>query len=275
MRNIVLISGKDSLATAIVLRELEPLPSGGYEYIFNNVGAEYPETLEWLGRVRDYLGSLVTTDFDLEQHIRDKNYLPSFNRRYCTNDAKIKQLERLGIRDCIVHIGIRADEDRVGYVPKIGQGITVRYPLRDYHIDLAGVQLLLRERGLTPPQFFYPQLYDLTCELAGHDFSDIRRDHPIQFNNMFSGRSRNNCYFCFYQRNYEWAYLHDTHPHLFERACELETLGGEGFTWKSTGVSLRDLDYDAIKAKRARQIIRNLTGPDAMTGTSCGVMCGK
>lgn len=49
MRHIVPISGKDSLATAIVVKEILQIPD--VEYIYNDVGADIPDVSDWLARV--------------------------------------------------------------------------------------------------------------------------------------------------------------------------------------------------------------------------------
>lgn len=49
MRHIIPISGKDSLWTAIYQKQKDPsLP---YEYLFNDTGAELPDTYAWLDKV--------------------------------------------------------------------------------------------------------------------------------------------------------------------------------------------------------------------------------
>ena len=52
MRHIIPISGKDSLATAIVQKRISP--DIEYEYVFNPTGAELPEVFEWLDKVEVY-----------------------------------------------------------------------------------------------------------------------------------------------------------------------------------------------------------------------------
>lgn len=49
MRHLVPISGKDSLATAIVVKEILQIPD--VEYIYNDVGADIPDVSDWLARV--------------------------------------------------------------------------------------------------------------------------------------------------------------------------------------------------------------------------------
>ena len=115
-RHIIPISGKDSLATAIVQMGLYPdLP---YEYVFNMTGAELPETIAWLDKVERVLGiSIHRIGADLEGIIAGFGYfLPSAMSRYCTRLAKIEPFECwIGESPATVYFGIRADEDRGGY----------------------------------------------------------------------------------------------------------------------------------------------------------------
>lgn len=113
MRHIIPISGKDSLMTAIIQKELEPRE---YEYIYNVTGAETPEIIDWLAKVETCLDApIVRAGADLEQIIYDKGVLPSPRVRFCTEYAKIKPMQKyIGKEDATVYFGIRADENRGG-----------------------------------------------------------------------------------------------------------------------------------------------------------------
>src|SRR5687768_162942 len=83
MRHVILISGKDSLATALIQRERAP--GLHYEYIFNEVGWELPETFVWLNQVEAYLGEpLYHCGDDLNAIVDEENCLPLPQRRFCT-----------------------------------------------------------------------------------------------------------------------------------------------------------------------------------------------
>ena len=57
MRHIIPISGKDSLTTAlVVMNDTHTLQKLDLEYIYNDTGAELPETYEWLSKVENQLG---------------------------------------------------------------------------------------------------------------------------------------------------------------------------------------------------------------------------
>ena len=76
MRHIIPISGKDSLATAIVQREYRP--ELDYEYIFNQTSMELPEVYDWLDKASNYLGKpIIHCGRDLFEVIDEQGILPS------------------------------------------------------------------------------------------------------------------------------------------------------------------------------------------------------
>jgi hypothetical protein len=104
-------------------------------------------------------------------------------------------------------LGIRADENRDGYVTKkptvLSQqpNIIPVYPFKDDGLKLADITQLLGESGLGLP-------------------------------NYYQWRSRSGCYFCFYQQIGEWQRLKEQHPELFEKAKAYEKITDERrFTW--------------------------------------------
>lgn len=288
MRHIIPISGKDSLATALFQtahdRDLD------YEFLFNDTGCELPETYEWLDKVeRDTGFEIQRVGKDLEEIIRGFDVLPSHKMRYCTRMAKIQPMETwIGKEDkATVYYGLRADEDRGGYVAR-SHNIKPAYPLKDFGIDLKGVWTILEVRDLLPPTFFWESLYNRVCEIVGTEDSWPVTLEPWQKSVLFSGRTRANCYFCFYQRQYEYVWLSQTHPDVFDRACAFEDgHGGDGYTWQQ-GHSLRDLveRSDEIIDHRAKAVARTITqlsqtnlfgdsGETLLASTSCGLLCGK
>lgn len=114
MRHIIPISGKDSLATAIVQRALNPILP--YEFVYNDTEMELPDTYVWLEQVERILGiSIIRLGKNLEAIIHEEQMLPSVQRRFCTRLSKIYPMsEWLGTDEATVYLGIRADEDRVG-----------------------------------------------------------------------------------------------------------------------------------------------------------------
>ena len=113
---------------------------------------------------------------------------------------KIKPFEEFVGEDLVVsYIGIRADENREGYISK-KDTIKAVFPFI--------------EDGLVRDDIFH-----------------ILED-SVGIPEYYKWRSRSGCYFCFFQRQDEWLGLKRNHPELFERAREYEqrmrTTGEEG-----------------------------------------------
>jgi hypothetical protein len=112
----------------------------------------------------------------------------------------------------VSYVGIRADEDRVGYISH-KSNITTVYPLKDAGIDYAGVIKILEESGIGLPPY-------------------------LQW-----GRTHSGCYFCFFQKPIEWVRLLETYPEDFDRAQAYEKHSddpGKTFTWVQ-GMPLSEL----------------------------------
>lgn len=290
VRHIIPISGKDSLATALVQMARE---SHDYEFVFNDVGAELPETYEWLDRVESYLGKpLVRVGKDLKGLIASYNYfLPSGRARYCTRQAKIEPfVEWLGDSDAVVYYGIRADEERHGFDNSAYPHIVPKYPLQEVGFDLQAVILLLEQKGLRPPVFFWERLYEAVQSRLS---VDIRGNIPSYiFDMLFAGRSRGNCFFCFYQRVYELVWLLDVHPDLFLEMESYEERDSEKpYHWRH-GYPCKKIreKFDYYFEKRVRQVVKWIKGylsgaqlsmyedrgfVDDLQVKSCGLFCGK
>ena len=111
----------------------------------------------------------------------------------------------------ISYVGIRADEDRGGYV-STKPNITAVFPFKEAGVDYAGVKRILDDSGLGIPAYY-------------------------------EWRSRSGCFFCFFQRKNEWIGLKERHPQLFEEAKKYEKFDpetGTRYTW-SQGESLDEL----------------------------------
>ena len=216
-RHVLGISGgKDSAALAIYLRDRVPQ----MEYFFCDTGRELPETYEYLQRLESVLGKPIERlnadrDFDHWLWVFG-GALPSAQMRWCTKNLKIKPLEAwLGDDVAFSYVGIRADEDREGYVSR-KPNITPVFPFREDNVDKPGVLAILEEAGVGLPDYY-------------------------------RWRTRSGCFFCFFQRKIEWVRLADEHPDLFERARRYEEkasfeaqASGRRFTW-SQGESLGEL----------------------------------
>ncbi len=222
VRHILALSGgKDSAALAVYLKDKIP----DLEYVFLDTGCELLETYEFLERMRAVLGIKITVirarrSFD--NWLKLKNYyLPSPQKRWCTETLKLKPYEEY-IRDDHVYsyIGIRADEDRDGYISS-KPNIIPRYPFVEDEMIYKDIEYLLESSGLGFPGYY-------------------------------RWRSRSGCYFCFFQQKIEWVNLHRYHPDLFLKAMSYEKVDpktSKRFTW-CQDESLQDLlnRADDIKA---------------------------
>jgi len=130
--------------------------------------------------------------------------LPSNNRRWCTKMLKLRPFEvYVGDGPVINYVGLRADENRVGYI-STKPNISAVYPFREDGLIRADIIRILEDSGLGLPTY------------------------------MEWGRSRSGCFFCFYQQKIEWVRLKEKHPDLFQRAKDYEeksVLYGEQFYW--------------------------------------------
>lgn len=299
MRHVIPISGKDSLATAVVQRRRRPdLP---YEYVFCDVGMELPETVAWMADVERHLGTKIArVGRPLEELFAEWMMLPSYRQRFCTKHGKVGPLDEwYAGGEVTQYVGIRSDEgDRIKANMRFGDNVTAVYPLIEEGVDLDGVYALLAEISLLPPSFFWKRLYDVVLDFATPPNRRYAESmEPWRRDRLFAWRSRSNCYMCFYQRLYEWVGLLEHHPDLFAEAERLEEkYGGPSPGRRSLGQFT--LRYDGpLKFVRQRaaeifrdrldEVIKTLTrmrhaqirgddGPaDALNLTSCGLYCGK
>ena len=204
-RHVLSLSGgKDSAALAIYMRDRVP----DMEYVFHDTDKELPETYAYLDRLAAILGKPIakTSPVDTFDHwlVVYGNMLPSNHRRWCTKMLKIKPFENfVGDGPVINYVGLRADENRVGYI-STKPNITAVYPFQEDGLVRADIVRILEDSGLGMPPY------------------------------MEWGRSRSGCYFCFYQQKIEWVRLKETYPELFERAKEYEAkseINGDKFYW--------------------------------------------
>jgi 3'-phosphoadenosine 5'-phosphosulfate sulfotransferase (PAPS reductase)/FAD synthetase len=207
-----LSGGKDSTALAIYMRDKVPQ----MEYYFCDTGAELAETYEYIEKLQVFLGKKIARlnpeqDFDhwLQMY---GGYLPSSRMRWCTRKLKIHPFERfVGDDPVYSYVGIRADENREGYISR-KPTIKAVYPFKEDGIREADVYRILEESGIGLPKYY-------------------------------EWRTRSGCYFCFFQRKAEWVNLKERHPDLFEKAKAYEKLDpatGERYTW-SQGESLVEI----------------------------------
>ena len=236
-----LSGGKDSTALAIHMRR--KYPKIEMEYVFCDTGSELDETLSYLNLVEAYLGKkIIRLPRDLPNggkygtfdHWLDVfgGYLPSPQMRWCTRQLKLKPFEDyIGEDPVVSYVGIRADEDRVGYI-STKPNIRAVFPFKEDGIDYAGVMRILHESGIGMPPY------------------------------LKWGRSHSGCYFCFFQQPIEWVRLLETHPEQFEKAQKYEKINtpdGRDFTWNQ-GMPLSELrkpeNIAAIKRRSEERTLR-------------------
>jgi len=229
-----LSGGKDSAALAVYMRDRVP----EMEYIFTDTGKELPECYEYIAKLEAFLGKPVIRlnserDFD---HWLDVygGLLPSSQMRWCTRQLKIRPFEKyVGDDPVVSYVGIRADENRSGYI-STKPNIKPTFPFKDDGLTKADVFRILEEAGLGLPRYY-------------------------------EWRSRSGCYFCFFQRKGEWAGLLERHPDLYEKAKAYEKYDpatGDRFTW-SQSESLEELSQPGRLVQ-----IRSKAPPDpAKSGT--------
>lgn len=240
VRHILGLSGgKDSAALAIFMRDRVPQ----MEYVFTDTDKELPETYEFLARLEAYLGKPIVRlnaergfDHWLEVY---GGYLPSTRMRWCTRQLKLKPFEAYVGTDLVVsYVGIRADEDREGYI-STKPNIKAVFPFKEAGIKHADVMRILDESGLGLPKYY-------------------------------EWRSRSGCYFCFFQRKDEWVGLHERHPDLFDKAKAYEKLDpatGERYTWQQ-GEDLSEL----ARPERIAQIKNRVKPVMKSSGTLVDVL---
>jgi len=155
VRHILNLSGgKDSTALAVFMKDKVP----EMEYVFCDTGCELQETYEYLDKVETFLGKKIVRlnsdkpfDHWLEVY---SGYLPSPRSRWCTRVLKIIPFERYVGGDTIYsYIGIRADEDREGYISH-KPNIIPLYPLKEAGITEKDVYSLLNKSGLGLPKYY-------------------------------------------------------------------------------------------------------------------------
>jgi hypothetical protein len=78
--------------------------------------------------------------------------------------------------------------------------------------------------------------------LVKADILRLLEDSGIGMPDYYRWRSRSGCYFCFFQRKYEWVMLAQEHPDLFQKAIAYEQNHRDGrtYTW-TQGETLLEL----------------------------------
>ncbi|MCP3895699.1 MAG: phosphoadenosine phosphosulfate reductase family protein, partial [Bacteroides sp.] len=179
-RHVLGISGgKDSAALAIYIKDNHPQIAEKLEYFFTDTGAELQEVYDTLDKLEAYLGKPVdrlSSNRDFNHYLTlHNNMLPSVRARWCTRELKIKPFEEfVGDDPVISYVGIRADENREGYISH-KPNIKAIFPFAQDGIVREDVFRILEESVGIPAYYEW--------------------------------RSRSGCFFCFFQRQDEWLGL--------------------------------------------------------------------
>jgi len=240
-RHVLGVSGgKDSAALAVYIKDKYPAIAEKMEYFFTDTGAELQEVYDTLDKLEAYLGKKIVR----LGHGRDFNHmlmmhsysLPSARSRWCTRAMKLKPFEAfVGDDPVISYVGIRADENRDGYLSH-KENIRAVFPFSEDDIVRDDVFQILEDSVGVPAYYEW--------------------------------RSRSGCYFCFFQRQDEWLGLKRRHPDLFQKAVEMEKNvknrkfdwgkvrqieAGNGYTWNQAGT----LEEIVAKAEEREKLNMN------------------
>lgn len=194
---LALSGGHDSTALAFLLKDKEPRQ---YNYVCTPTGDELPEMFAHWRELGARLGSLLypMSKKTLDTVIHEQGSLPNFRMRYCTRILKIEPYreflkEQAKSGPVVSYVGLRADEaGRAGGAYDDINGVTMRFPLREWGMQEEDVQKTLRE-------------YNVICP------------------------DRTDCARCYHQRIGEWWELWSKHPDLFEDAAKMEEKFGATF----------------------------------------------
>lgn len=156
VRHVLGISGgKDSAALAIYLHEKHP--DLDIEYYFTDTGKELDEIYDVLDRLEIYLGKKIerlrvasNSHKDPFDHHLDlyRGFLPSTTARWCTKKLKLKPFEDFVGNDPVIsYVGIRADEEREGYV-STKSNIQSIFPFRRFIWSLDVLNKVLDDKNI-------------------------------------------------------------------------------------------------------------------------------
>ena len=265
-RHIVPLSGgKDSTALAVLM--LQKYPDLPFEFLFTDTGAELPETYEYFKKFETIFDVKITrlTALDLPRfrarekggrripfdYVLDEVYsgfLPNPQARWCTRVLKIQPFEQfVGDDRAYSYIGIRGDENRVGY-GGVGRGHT-----HSFSAERRGKPVVISEKSNIMPVYPFKDL--------GMSLEEVKRlleESGLGLPAYYEWRSRSGCYFCFYQQIGEWQGLRERHPKLFNYAKTYEKVeNGRAYTW-SEGRSLSDIEK--LKLRHANPVGEDLDG---------------
>lgn len=194
--------GADSSALAVTLTRL--FPETAFLYYFSDTRAEDPELYDQIDALEQYLGISVHRDVPeagLFEKIDEYNgFLPSHQARWCTRELKIKPLEAwaasIAQPGATIHtfVGIRADEDRTGYLT--------------HHPSMA-THMPFKDLGMGRDE-----VYGVCMETVG-------------LPRFYAFRTRSGCSTCPFQRRSEVLALLRRQPAEFAKGEDYEKLADE------------------------------------------------
>lgn len=196
--------GKDSAAMCLHLRDL----GLDFEPVFADTGWEAPETYAYLrGPLTEALGPITEVqgrDGGMVGAIRRKGMFPSRQRRWCTDELKLRPLfahifARAAAtgRPIVNAVGVRADESAQ----------RAKLPSRDGYRDSRGAFDVWRP------------IIDWTEQ----DVIDIHARHGLAPNPLYlAGARRVGCWPCIFSRKSEVRMVADRSPGVIDQLRELE-----------------------------------------------------
>ena len=232
-----LSGGKDSTALAFFMKENMPEIFAKTELVFYDTGCDLPETYDYLNKIEVFLKKnivRVSPEKTFEHLLTINRVLPSHFRRWCTVELKVRpsqkyieeKFKKEGKNKVNLYVGIRKDEEH-------RKGILLISDL---------------ERNFIKPQ--YPFIENCICK---NDVERILVENGINYPSYYNYRSRNGCYFCFYQNPIDWINLYENLPDLFEKASNYEKFTRKGntriFRWNN-----KFYLEDMIKPKNIKKI---------------------
>jgi 3'-phosphoadenosine 5'-phosphosulfate sulfotransferase (PAPS reductase)/FAD synthetase len=215
--------GKDSAAMSLHLREL------GIEHrrVFMDTGWEHEATYDYLrGELTRVIGPIeeIRGSMTMEDLIRRKAMFPSRQRRFCTEELKVKPmkayLERARYADCEEHCPGSHPPGSAEPVCCCGREREILNA-----IGIRAGESLARSKM---PEWEHPPHFD--CEVwrpiimwSEQDVIDIHRRHGLKPNPLYlMGASRVGCWPCIMARKGEIRLIADKDPSRIDRLRVLE-----------------------------------------------------
>lgn len=154
MKHVVALSGgKDSTALALRLAEVEPRD---YVFVCTPTGNEPPAMFAHWRKLGNLLGKpiLPIMRHTLKGLVVAQRAIPNHRQRWCTRKIKLEPyyqwLEEQ--KPCVSYVGLRADEEsRPGMIFPDAEGVTMRFPMREWGWTIDDVLAYLVEREVEVP----------------------------------------------------------------------------------------------------------------------------